>query len=229
MSYVSHADLGGQLGYGPVVDEPEGELFHRAWEPRVLAVNLAVGAQGRWNIDMSRRYRETLPDYADLSYYQIWMSALERMVIDRGLVGADELVAGRSLRPTEGARPPLRASEVAAVLAYGRPASREIDEPARFTVGDRVRISGERPDHHTRVPGYVAGAVGTIERLHGAHVFADTHAHELGEQPQWLYTVVFDAGDLWDDATPGQTVSVDAWESYLSPVVASDSSAAEPA
>ena len=222
MTYVTHADLGGKLGYGPVVDEPEGELFHRAWEPRALAVNLAIGAQGRWNIDMSRRYRETLPDYADLSYYQIWISALERLVIDRGLVGADELFEGRALRPTEGARPPLMAADVDAMLARGGSADRPIHEPAPLAVGDRVQISGERPDHHTRVPGYVAGAIGTIERQHGAHVFADTHAHDLGEQPQWLYTVVFDATDLWDDATPGQRVSVDAWESYLSPIAPSE-------
>ena len=55
--------------------------------------------------------------------------------------------------------------------------------------------------------------------MHGVHVLPDTNAHGLGEQPEWLYTVVFDAGDLWDDATTGQWVSVDAWESYLSPAV----------
>ena len=40
-------------------------------------------------------------------------------------------------------------------------------------------------------------SLGTIERVHGAHVFADTHAQGLGEQPQWLYTVVFDGQELW--------------------------------
>ena len=45
----------------------------------------------------------------------------------------------------------------------------------------------------------------------------DTNSRGLGEQPEWLYTVVFDASDLWDDAAPGQQVSVDAWEPYLSP------------
>lgn len=45
-----------------------------------------------------------------------------------------------------------------------------------------------------------------------------TNAHGLGEQPEWLYTVVFDAADLWDDARAGHYVSVDAWESYLRPV-----------
>ncbi len=46
MSYVSHADLGGQRGHGAVVPEPEGELFHAAWEPRALALTLAMGATG---------------------------------------------------------------------------------------------------------------------------------------------------------------------------------------
>ena len=75
------------------------------------------------------------------------------------------------------------------------------------------------------------GKVGIVERLHGAHVFADSHAHGKGEDPHWLYTVAFDAADLWPVAagTDGSaardenpvdqrfTVSVDAWEPYLVP------------
>ena len=69
--------------------------------------------------------------------------------------------------------------------------------------------------HHTRLPGYVRGKRGVIERLNGMHVFADAHALGLGEQPHWLYTVVFDGAQLWSDAAPGLTVSIDAWEPYL--------------
>ena len=80
MSHLSHADLGGQRGYGRVTPEAEGELFHATWEPRVLALTLAMGATGSWNIDMSRAVRETLPDYARLSYYEIWFEALLRLL-----------------------------------------------------------------------------------------------------------------------------------------------------
>ena len=52
--YQSHADLGGQRGHGPVLPEPEGELFHAPWEPRVLALTLAAGATGVWNLDMTK-------------------------------------------------------------------------------------------------------------------------------------------------------------------------------
>ena len=42
-----------------------------------------------------------------------------------------------------------------------------------------------------------------IERLHGAHVFPDSAAAGKGEDPQWLYTVRFDAQELWGaDAEP---------------------------
>ena len=99
MTYTSHADLGGEDGHGPVVPEPEGELFHGAWEPRALALTLAMGATGMWNIDMSRRARETLVDYESLSYYAIWAKGLERLLVERGLVQHDEIAAGRMLHP----------------------------------------------------------------------------------------------------------------------------------
>ena len=80
MSYVTHADLGGQRGHGTVVPEPEGELFHAAWEPRAFALTLAMGATRAWNLDMSRAARETLPEYATLSYYEIWVAGLQRLL-----------------------------------------------------------------------------------------------------------------------------------------------------
>jgi nitrile hydratase beta subunit len=216
-AYTTHADLGGTTGHGPIVPEPEGDPFHHDWESRVLAMTLAAGASGKWNIDMSRRYRETLPDYAGLSYYEIWFAGLQRLLVDRGLITADELTAGRRLADPIDVRGVLLADRVAAALTRGGPTERPAGAPARFTVGDRVRTRAGSVDHHTRLPGYAADKVGTIERVHGAHVFPDTNAHDLGEQPQWLYTVVFDATDVWPDAEAGNRVSVDAWEPYLSP------------
>jgi len=213
--YVSHADLGGTTGHGPIVPEPEGELFHHAWEPRALAISVAAGASGKWNIDMSRRYRETLPNYADLSYYEIWTAGLERLLVDRGLVTDEELAAGHRLVDPIEVRGVLTADRVDAALAAGRPVERNPESEARFAVGDRVRTRQGPVDHHTRLPAYATAKPGTIERVHGVHVFADPHAHDLGEQPQWLYTVVFEATDLWPDGRPGERVSIDAWEPYL--------------
>ncbi|CAD5374905.1 Low-molecular weight cobalt-containing nitrile hydratase subunit beta [Rubrivivax sp. A210] len=223
MNHASHADLGGQLGHGPVRPEPEGELFHAAWEPRALALTLAMGATGAWNIDMSRSARETLPGYADLSYYEIWIHGLEALMRRRGLVGEDEIAAGRALHAAPPLPRRLEAAAVPATLARGaptlRPANSVTTGVARFAVGDAVRLRAEPVPHHTRRPGYVRGRRGVVEALHGAHVFADSHAQGLGEQPCWLYTVVFEGRELWGDepGAQGLQVSIDAWEPYLEP------------
>jgi len=218
MSYQSHADLGGQDGYGAVTPEPEGELFHAPWEPRVLALSLAMGATGLWNIDDSRAARETLADYRSLSYYQIWLAGLEKLLLQTGAVQEDEITQHR-LRPAVPVARVLRAGEVAATLARGAPTDRSPRSAARFALGQWVRTSAAVPRHHTRLPGYVRGKRGIIERVHGAHVFADARAQGQGEQPQWLYTVSFDEKELWGASTPRQDfgVSVDAWEPYLEP------------
>ena len=216
MTCLTQADLGGQPGHGRVVPEPVGELFHAAWEPRALALSLAMGATGAWNIDMSRSARETLPHYAALSYYQVWLAALQKLLAERGLVRADELAAERALHPAAAVARVLHAADVPAALAKGSPTERAAAAPARFMAGQRVRARAQRVAHHTRLPGYAHGKQGVIEHVHGVHVFADTNAQGLGEQPQWLYNVVFDGTELWGaESAPGLKVSVDAWESYL--------------
>ena len=218
MAYTSQADLGGRTGYGAVTPEAEGELFHARWEPRALALTLAMGATGAWNIDQSRAARETLPDYARLSYYQIWLAALTRLLAERGLALPDELAAGRALHPPVPVPRRLAAADVPTTLARGSPTLRASAEPPRFAPGDPVRTSATPPPHHTRLPGYARGKVGRVERRRGVHVFADCHAQGLGEQPQWLYSVVFDGAALFGPgAQPGLTVAIDAWQSYLEP------------
>ncbi|WHZ10431.1 MAG: Cobalt-containing nitrile hydratase subunit beta [Burkholderiaceae bacterium] len=223
--YTTHADLGGLEGFGAVTLEPESEPFHAAWEARALAVTLAMGATGSWNIDQSRAARETLPDYRSLSYYQIWIAALERLLAERGLASAEELAAGRSLTSGKPAKPVARvlaASQVVEVLARGTSVARVPTTQARFVVGQRVRTRAEAPPHHTRLPGYLRGRYGRVERVHGVHVFADSHAQGQGEDPQWLYTVAFDEEALWPNRPPHErqhlSVAIDAWEPYLEPM-----------
>ncbi len=216
-------DMGGLHGFGAVHPDPAEALFHAPWERRALALTLAMGATGQWNIDQSRSARESLPPatYLASSYYRIWILGLERLMLDRGLVSADELAAGRALHPPRPLPRVLRADAVAGVLARGAPTQRQPMAPARFSVGDRVRARNLHPPGHTRLPRYVRGRVGEVVLVHGAHVFADRHAatapgQPFDEQPNWLYTVSFAASALWgEDAEASTQVSVDAWEPYL--------------
>ncbi len=212
------ADLGGMMGFGPVVHAPTGRPFHADWERRAFAMVIALGAAGRWNIDTGRYARESLPpgEYLTSTYYEIWIKALERLLVAHGLVGADELASGRSLRPGAEVRRVLRAGEVPAALVARRSYERPVAAPARYEVGDGVRARNMHPRTHTRLPRYARGKAGVVERVHGAHVLPDTNAHGAGEHPEWLYSVRFAATELWgDDADPGLTVGTDAWESYL--------------
>jgi nitrile hydratase beta subunit len=210
-------DLGGAMGFGPVVPEPDEAVFHAAWEKRAFAITLAAGFLGRWNIDMARSARESLPParYLASSYYEIWALALERLLVDRGLVGADEIAARRALRPPSPGVKAVPAGAVAAVLARGGPTERNVTQAPRFAVGDAVRALNMHPLGHVRLPRYVRGKLGKVIAVHEAHVFPDTNARGDGEHPQRLYTVAFSGAELWGPDTTAASVRVDCWESYL--------------
>jgi nitrile hydratase len=218
MSNGAH-DMGGMDGFGKVELEPNEPVFHAAWEGRVLALQRAMSYAGAWNIDMSRAAQEGLSPQAYLtaSYYQRWALAMERNVLNRGLASADELAAGHALHPAKTLKRKLTPDIVKSGLTRGS-FYRPSQAPARFAPGNRVRAKNIHPKTHTRLPRYVRGHVGVIERLHGCHVFPDTVAIDQGENPQWLYTVVFESRELWgDDADPMLKISIDAFEPYLEP------------
>jgi nitrile hydratase len=177
----------------------------------------AMGYAGAWNIDMSRAAQELLPPriYLSVSYYKRWALGIEHNVLKQGLADAGEIAEGHARNPAKPLKRKLTPEAVPAVMtrgSYGRPAQ----APARFKPGDRVRAKNIHPATHTRLPRYVRGHVGTVELVHGCHVFPDTVAVGQGENPQWLYTVVFDGRELWGaDADPTIKVSIDAFEPYL--------------
>lgn len=211
-------DVGGLMGFGPVRPEVDEPVFHASWEGRTLGLTLCAGAAGGWNIDESRHARESLPParYYAASYYEIWLEGLETLLVSHGLVTDAERAIGRSAGPATPIGRVLAAADVTGVLSRGGPTERPPAAPARFGVGDHVRTRNRHPQGHTRLPGYARDKRGVVEAVHGAHVYPDTNAHGGGEQPQWLYTVVFDGAVLWgDDAEPGLRVSIDAWEPYL--------------
>ena len=213
-------DMGGMDGFGRVEAEPDEPVFHAPWEGRVLAMNRAIGGAGAWNIDQGRFGIERLPPatYLAASYYQKWFLRLERMAIERGLLAPEEIAAGRAITPAKALpRGPFTSADVDRTLKRG-PYERPAQAAALFRPGDRVRARNIHPKGHTRLPRYVRGAVGVVERVHGAHVYPDSVTAGLGEDPQWLYTVTFDGRDLWGpDAERGVSVSVEAFEPYLEP------------
>jgi nitrile hydratase subunit beta len=211
-------DLGGMMGFGPVVPEKNEPVFHAEWEKHALGITLCCGALGEWNIDISRHARETLhpADYLSSSYYEIWTKALLKLLAARGLVSPEEIAAGRSLAAPKKTKPPLLPADVPARLKSGGPCDRPLDRAPLFQIGDRVRTRNIHPTGHTRLPRYARGKLGVIESRQGSYVFPDTNAHGKGEDPQWIYSVVFKGAELWGaDSDPSLSVAIDCWEPYL--------------
>ena len=211
-------DMGGMDGFGKVEPEPNKPAFHEKWEGRVLAMVRAMGAAGAFNIDTSRYYRETLPPHIYLasSYYRKWLLGLEDNLTDKGFVTSSELAAGHAKEPAKPLKNgKLRLEDVERIMVRGQ-FERPAPTPAKFKPGDRVRTKNMHPATHTRLPRYTRGHVGVVERVLGCQVFPDSAAMELGENPQWLYTVVFEGAELWGpEADPTVKISIDAFESYL--------------
>lgn len=213
-------DLGGRAGFRPVNPESDEPLFHADWEKRALGITVLCGALGHWSLDEGRHARECLPphEYYTASYYEIWIKALETLLLRHGEVTKEELENAKKIQQGLRSERCLKAENVPAVLASGGPSERGLDTSARFKAGDKIRTIKAHPSGHSRLPAYARDKAGIVEAVRGTHVFPDTNAHGKGEQPQWLYTIVFDGQDLWGvDSDAGLTVTIDAWESYLEP------------
>ncbi|MFI4973677.1 MAG: nitrile hydratase subunit beta [Caulobacterales bacterium] len=213
-------DMGGMHGLGPIKPEPDEPVFHERWEARALALALAIGAWGRWNLDITRHQRESIPgpEYLRMSYYEKWITGMVELMLKTGLVTAEEIATGRPAPGAVKATPPLTADQVEGGIRRGGPTTRETTRTARFVPGDQVRARNIHPTGHTRLPRYARGHHGVVTRSHGAHVFPDAHAHGLGEQPQPLYQVRFEASELWGVSAGGRgAVYIDLWEDYLDP------------
>ena len=209
-------DMGGMHGFGPVEPEPNEPPFHEAWEGRVLAMQRAMRYTRTFNIDQSRYAQERLPArvYLSVSYYHRWALGLERNAVEHGLIDADEVAAGRALRPGK-PLPRMTKDDLEGAFSRGsffRPTGTQ----ARFKPGERVRTRNAHPTSHTRLPRYARDRAGVVEAIRGCHVYPDAVTAGGGENPQWLYTVVFDGRELWgESADPTLKVSIEAFEPYL--------------
>ncbi|MGB1390768.1 MAG: nitrile hydratase subunit beta [Paracoccaceae bacterium] len=219
-------DMGGRYGDGPVVPEDEnGPVFPKDWHGRALAVTLACGSLGQWNIDISRHAREQLSpqDYMRFSYYEKWMAGLADLLVETGVLTQEDLAGEGRDGPHPLADRAMKPEAVKQTLVNGGPADRDSNIAPLFEPGQAVRTvrpAGNRlvDGGHTRLPAYATGATGRIVRLHGSHVLPDSSAHRLGEAPEPLYAVAFPAAELWTDPEhPGDEVVLDLWQSYLDP------------
>ena len=211
-------DMGGMTCFGPIEPEENEPIFHGEWERRVLALTLATSVFFG-PLDKRRHVLEQMSplDYLSCSYYERWLVRLECLSKEVGFVTDEEFTSGVAVLFNTVSGAPLDSDAMDSIIRQGNPSGRDSGrlEPC-FAVGGRVRARNINPSGHTRLARYVRGCVGVIHQIHGTHRFPDTTAHDRGENPQPLYSVRFDATELWGSMAPiNDSLFIDLWEDYL--------------
>jgi nitrile hydratase len=217
-------DLGGMHGFGPVAAEANEPVFHEEWERRIFALTMAMFV---WRLGNIRRAWEQMPpaEYLATSYYEHWLFALLSLLEQSGLLAPEEL---KRLREAPETVPPptgpanirdgaLRREDAQALAPARGGRVKDPVEP-RFAPGQVVRARNIHPVGHTRLPRYARGRHGIIERDYGLFAFPDSNAAGEKHKPQHVYSVRFDACELWGPgASAKDRIYVDLWDDYLDP------------
>jgi nitrile hydratase len=216
-------DMGGMHGFGPVEREDNEPVFHHPWEGRVFAIRVATQVPtpggSRYNI-------EQMPpiDYLTSSYYEKWLHSRLKGFIDAGVLTAAEIEARTAFyqehpeAPVPQRHDPARVQRALTYLRTHRSPLRDVAMQPRFRLGDAVRARNLHPPGHTRLPRYVRGKNGVVERFYGIFDLQDTMPAGVVPPPQPLYVVRFAAQELWGDAAEANSsVCLDMWEGYLEP------------
>jgi nitrile hydratase len=209
-------DLGGRHGFGPVVTDESEKPFHAAWEARLLGIARGMSRASDWSIDWFRHCRELIDpvDYLTRPYYDQWLQTYAAMLVNSGFATVKELATGKSHRPAVGLDAPMPPSAVANAKKQALRFDRQPAAPPLFALGQVVRAKSHSGPGHTRLPLYVRGHLGRITACHGAHILPDANA--VGEpRAETLYSVAFQAVELWPETVGRHEVYLDLWESYL--------------
>ncbi|ORV49250.1 nitrile hydratase [Mycolicibacter engbaekii] len=216
---TSH-DVGGEPAAPGVFENKEEER----WELMTYVLCETLGWRGIWvseerrrigNVDVGRAV------YLGLPYYARWLWAVGRVLIEKKHITSGELTqrlaqvydrfAGLPAGAHVEAQPRCEGDGSAVArnkhhldaVGIGDPqkfAGRAA--PARFSLGDRVRVRNLPVMFYTRTPEYVRGATGTIaEVAYESPAPEDESWDRLEAQPEWFYIVRFNQTELWDTYT----------------------------
>jgi nitrile hydratase len=228
-------DLGGMQGFGPVEPDDDTVGYHESWEGLAHSSFVGTMGSGAHTMEEFRHAIERMEPahYLDAAYWDRWLVAVSTLAVEKEIFSPDALrerteafATGEATLPER--RDPDRIEELLDGVAEAYSAWRDEREPA-FSPGDEVRVRNIHPDGHTRCPGYVRNARGTITEHRGTHTLPEALAHG-GAKAEPVYNVAFDRRELWSDDPdpdpdaaddePADVIRVELWESYLEAITA---------
>ena len=86
-------DMGGMDNMGPIVREENEPVFHSDWEREVFGLFIITIVGGLFNDDEFRQSRERLDPvgYLTKPYYEQWLLAIQRLLVEKKIVGLEEI------------------------------------------------------------------------------------------------------------------------------------------
>jgi len=236
--------LGGLEDLGPI--DFERRVFVQDWEQRIFGIHVAMmGLSGHldqalpkypiddvpttfastWTWADLRKGAEAMNPFAyfQYRYYEKWLGGITGFLVSKGYVSDEELEGKVGAYLADPGQPLPEGGDTAIddqVIRYLRQGDSPRRGPAdpKFSVGDRVTVTNVPATDHTRLPGFLRGRTGTVERVFEGNYayFCDTD-DGLGP-PMPVYAVGFDPADIWGGmAESGSTIYGELYEVYLTP------------
>lgn len=165
-------------------------------------------------------------EYFRLRYYEKWLGGISGFFVSEGYITQEELDTRTAeyLESSEMADAPLPTggktaidSQVLKYLQEGDSPKRPLSAPAKFSVGDKVRVKSTLVADHTRLPGNLQGHVAEVVKVYeGAYTYFFTTADGIGISLP-VYSLAFKPEELWEDSLidPNSVYYNDIFEAYL--------------
>jgi nitrile hydratase len=222
----------------------ERRVFVEDWEKRIFGIHVAMmglsnhlgsalpeypidevptAFKDEWTWADLRTGAEAMNpfDYFKFRYYEKWLGGITQFFVDKGYVTEEEIAARvAELAPADAPEDaPAIDDQVIAYLRLGDSPRRDVAH-TKFPVGSTVRITNVPADAHSRLPGYLRGRVGTVERVFEGDYAYFTHTGDGIGDPMPIYIVEFDPAEIWGPrAEDGPlTLYAELFEAYLAPI-----------
>ncbi|AKK26313.1 nitrile hydratase subunit beta [Mycobacterium sp. EPa45] len=222
----------------------EKRVFVEDWEKRIFGIHVAMmglsnhlgsalpaypidevptAFKDEWTWADLRTGAEAMNpfDYFKFRYYEKWLGGITQFFIDKGYVTEGELAARiAEMGPASDVEElPAIDDQVIAYLRLGDSPRRDAAHP-KFVVGAQVRITNVPADAHSRLPGYLRGRVGTVERVFEGDYGYFCHTGDGIGEPMPIYIVGFDPSEIWGSRAEDGPLKLYAelFEAYLAPI-----------
>lgn len=185
-----HDFWGGMQGFGRIVREEDGPVFHE--DRQRIAFGLMILPQATIRCNNADEYRHSVKRMLRAHYFQ-------SHYYERVLTGATTLLDAKGVLSIDDLEARAGGASLPAAPVSDETMSDLVPHPeARFSIEDKVEVPDIQPTGHLRAPRFCRGATGIVIHVDPKFHFPDTTAHDGSRRKEHTYHVEFTSEDLWN-------------------------------